>query len=462
MRSTCPPWVLVLALSASCTSDIEPLTPAQREAVAAYVSKEAPSPQRRIGAELGRRVKLLGYDLDRERWRPGETMRVTWYWQVLAPPGEGWSLFTEIEDRASGRVLRQDGNGTLRWLYGPEHWRAGQFVRDVQDLHLPGDWAGDSADLYLGMERDGARMPAAGATPHPDDRVLALTLPTPRSDQSDVAPQAVPTAVVVQTKHPPRLDGALLEPIWNTAPATAPFVDPRNGEPGQFHATAKLLWDRRYLYVGFEVQDDFLRASDRERDAHLWEQDCIELMIDPDGDGRGYFEIQVSPRAVVFDTRYAARRVPKPFGDVEWDSKARVGVSVRGTLDDRHADAGYSVEIAIPWQAFSPDGRQMMAPAIGERWRANLYVMDLSRQNRRATAWSPLGIGDFHVPRRFGILAFEGPPKDMQGAQEPSIIPPGRLPGAPQRRSGFDPSVEDTLLLQRETRRRLESAGGGH
>jgi hypothetical protein len=216
------------------------------------------------------------------------------------------------------------------------------------------------------------------------------------------------------------------------------------------------------LYVGVEVNDDLLRASDTKRDAHLWEQDCVELMIDPDGDGRGYFEIQVSPRGVVFDTRYDARRVPKPFGHVGWDSGARVGVSARGTLDDREADAGYTVEIAIPWQAFSLQGQPSTAPALGDEWRANLYVMDLGREQQRATAWSPLGIGDFHVPKRFGILAFEGPPEDMRGKNQPRIIAPNRLPGTLERRSGFDSRVKDTLMDERGTRRRLESSGGGH
>jgi len=454
--------ILAGALAGACTSDIDALTPAQREAVAAFVTSEPPSPQRPLDAQFGRRVKLLGYEVDRAHWRPGETMRVTWYWQVLAPPGEGWALFTHIEDRGSGRVLQQDGNGTLRWLYGPDRWRAGQFVRDVQDLHLPLDWTGSSADVYVGMAREGARMRVTGAAPHSDDQVLALNVQTPGASSVEGKTGTVPQVAVVQTKEPPRLDGSLLDPAWRAARGTSTFVETREGGPGQFEASAKLLWDKRYLYVGVEVNDDLLRASDTKRDAHLWEQDCVELMIDPDGDERGYFEIQVSPRGVVFDTRYDARRVPKPFGHVGWDSGARVGVSTRGTLDDREADAGYTVEIAIPWQAFSLQGQPSTAPAIGDEWRANLYVMDLGREQQRATAWSPLGIGDFHVPKRFGILAFEGKPEDMRGKNQPRIIAPNRLPGTLGRRSGFDSRVKDTLMDERETRRRLESSGGGH
>jgi len=462
MSSTGSAFAVCLFLAVGCTTDIEPLTPAQREAVAAYVSDEPPSPQRRLEAQLGRRVKLLGYDLDLAAWRPGQTVRITWYWEVLAPPGKGWALFTHIEDRASGRSLNQDGNGTLRWLYGPEHWRAGQFVRDVQDLHLPDDWTGGAAEIYVGMVREGVRMPVVGATPHPGDRILAVIVPTPDADRPDRVPSSVPRIEVVRTREPPRLDGSLLDSVWRAAHVTPPFVETRNGGPAHLEASAKLLWDKRYLYVGVEVQDALLRSGATKRDAHLWEEDCVELLIAPDGDRGGYFEIQVSPRGVVFDTRYDARRMPKPYGHVDWDSKTRVGVSARGTLDDREADAGYSVEIAIPWQTFSRTAQPAAAPAIGDKWRANLYVMDLDGKQQRAAAWSPLGIGDFHVPRRFGILAFEGPAESMQGSNEPSTIPPGRMPGALERGTGFDPSVRDTLIHKRETRRRLESSGGGH
>ena len=201
---------------------------------------------------------------------------------------------------------------------------------------------------------------------------------------------AVPKIGVVQTKRPPRLDGLLDDSAWGVANTTRAFVETRKGGDAPIQASAKFLWDEGYLYVGVDVHDTLLRASHTGRDDHLWEQDCVELMLDPDGDEKNYFEIQVSPR---------------------------------GGLDDKEADAGYTVEMAIPWQAFSLDGKPLAPPRFGDEWRANLYVMDLLEDRQQAAAWSSLGIGDFHVPRRFGILAFEGPgnrmPKPMkrEGAQ---------------------------------------------
>ena len=231
--------------------------------------------------------------------------------------------------------------------------------------------------------------------------------------------QPLPELAVVQAERAPRLDGSLDDPVWRTARATRPFVETRYGGPAPLSASAKLLWDEKYLYVGIDVGDTLLRARDVRRDSHLWEQDCVELMIDPEGDQKSYFEIQASPRGVVFDTRFDAPRVPRPFGHEDWDSKTRVAVSRRGDLDDEAPDAGYAIELAIPWQAFSLGDDRVSAPGIGDQWRANFFVLDLGRDRQQAAAWSPVGTGDFHVPRRFGILAFEGPHADMQRLESP-------------------------------------------
>ena len=447
-------FLLLAGSIAECTNEVEPLTPAQRQAVAAYVSKVPPSPQHRLNFDFEGKVRLLGYDLDRAQWRPGEAMRVTWHWQALAAVGKGWRLFTHVDDADQERTLNQDANGTLRWLYGPDRWSPGSYIRDPQHLDLPQDWTGTAAQIYVGLWREGKRLRVLNVTPDVKGRTLAFTIPTPRSGEATRSVNVVPRLRLVQTKRPPRLDGLLADPVWHFAKTTRAFVETRHGGIAPVHASAKVLWDNRYLYVGVEVNDGLLRASHTEHDEHLWEQDCVELMIDPDGDGKNYFEIQVSPRGVVFDTRYDSRRVPQPFGHTEWDSKIHVGVSARGQIDDSQADAGYTVEIAIPWQAFSLDGKPMPPPAIGDQWRANVYVMDLMADRQQAAAWSSLGIGDFHVPSRFGILAFEGPPDEMVGTGEPLEISADRMPTPIERRPALDRDVKDVMTKQRVIDRR--------
>lgn len=197
------------------------------------------------------------------------------------------------------------------------------------------------------------------------------------------------------------VDGRLDEPAWRSAPATTQFVNTMQGGSCLPQTTSKWLWNEQFLFVAFEVEDPFLKATFLDRDAHLWEQDAVELLFDPKGDGANYYEIQVSPTGNVFDTRFDRRREPRPFGHVDWNSQAKVGVAVRGKVNDDKPDHGYAVEIALPWSAFDLGGARPQDIPL----RANLFILDaLAQGGQRACGWSPPLLPDFHVTERFGHI----------------------------------------------------------
>lgn len=197
------------------------------------------------------------------------------------------------------------------------------------------------------------------------------------------------------------VNGRLDEQPWRNAPATTQFVTTMQGGSCQAQATSKWLWNEDFLFVAFEVEDPFLKSTFRDRDAHLWEQDAVELLFDPKGDGVDYYEIQVSPTGNVFDTRFDRRREPRPFGHVDWNSQAKVGVVVSGKVNDDKADHGYTVEIALPWAAFDVGGARPEAIPL----RANMFILDkVAEGGQRACGWSPPLLPDFHVTDRFGHI----------------------------------------------------------
>lgn len=216
----------------------------------------------------------------------------------------------------------------------------------------------------------------------------------------------IPRLEIPFASEPPIIDGSLDDAIWASAAHTERFVDTMSGAPAEPEARAHLAYDEEALYVAFEVRDPLLRSSFEGHDAHLWEQDAVELMIDPDGDGLRYVELQVSPTNVVFDTWFDSRRAPAPFGHIAWSSRLRSAVRTRGTPNDEEADDGYMVEIAIPFESLAPMGGS--APRGDNEWRVALYVLDALAEEQRGVGWSPPMVGDFHVPERFGRLAFTG------------------------------------------------------
>jgi hypothetical protein len=169
----------------------------------------------------------------------------------------------------------------------------------------------------------------------------------------------------------------------------------------------RLTWDERFLYVGFEVEDATIRGGfpPDAKDPHLWERDTVEIMTDPDGDGdnKDYYEIQINPQNLVFDTQFDGYNSPNgngrgPFGHEEWTAGLESAVKLRGTIDDdADKDEGYAVEAKIPWASFAKAKKS--PPAPGDVWRMNFYAM----QNNGGVAWSPiLGMGNFHRASRFG------------------------------------------------------------
>ncbi len=219
----------------------------------------------------------------------------------------------------------------------------------------------------------------------------------PRTEIPELHVHRAPSAVVI--------DGELTE--WSEAVRTETFVNTMDGAHESFAPSARMMWGERALYLAFEVADRFLVSAGQQRDEHLWEQDCVELMLDPDGDERRYLELQVSPRNVVFDTWFDTYRAPQPFGHVTWTSGLESAVRVHGVVGDDEGDDGYDVELAIPWTAFTVAGRDGSPPAEGETFRIQLYVLDTREDGQWGVGWSAPLVGDFHVPSRFGRVVFD-------------------------------------------------------
>ncbi len=210
------------------------------------------------------------------------------------------------------------------------------------------------------------------------------------------------------------MDGHLAEVVWSDAAKTGAFVNAGTGRPvsaPQVGGEARLFWNDAGLYVAIEIADADVRGGfpPDAVDPHLWERDTAEIMLDPDGDGdnEAYFEIQVNPQGLVFDSRFDAYNAPRggpdgPFGHEDWKSEVEVGVRVLGTLDDASdRDEGYVVELRLPWSSLV--GVRRSPPAAGDEWRVNFYAM----QDNGGSAWSPiLGRGNFHRASRFGRIRF--------------------------------------------------------
>ena len=395
--------------------------PADKELLAKIVSKTAPTPQHPLDVQFDDKAKLLGYDLSDAQPQLGRPFRVTWYWKVEAPLGD-YQLFTHLADGKLNRI-NLDNVRAVRRIYPEAHWKKGEFIKDEQEVTLPDDWNSQAAVFYLGFYEGGKRMPILQGKQDSENRAEALRLAVAAPSVAHTEP-AVPRLLARRITGSIKIDGKLDEPDWRAAQSTGPFVNTMSGEAAAFEARAQMLYDDKKLYFAFVVGDDYLKSKFETTDDHLWEQDTVEVMFDPDGDTKNYFELQVSPGGVHFDTRYDSPRQPRPFGHVDWDSHVEAKVQLNGKLNDGASDQGYVVEFAVPFAAFATGEPPVPPPAAAASWRINFFVMDAREQGQRAAAWSAPRVGDFHTLEKFGRVVFPEAPASPSALTTPAAAKP--------------------------------------
>jgi hypothetical protein len=423
MRRSLVGLFTLLAAVSSCTEkrgDSAKIDPSLKPKI---ILAAAPAPAHSSQFQFGDKMRLLGYDLSTENVAPDKPFTVTWYWQVLEPLDKGYKIFTHLSDGKINRI-NLDATRNLRRGYPEAEWKKGDLLKDEQVVKLPPDWDSSEAVFYLGFYSGETRLPVKNGKDDGERRAEALRLKLLPANAAKAPEPAVPRLIARKLTGPIKLDGVLDEADWGAAQRTGPFVNTMNGTPGTFEARAQVLYDAEAFYAAFTVSDDYLKTRFKADDEHLWEEDTTEIMFDPDGDGKNYFELQVSPRGVHFDTRYDAARDPRPFGHVDWSSQVKAGVKVQGTIDDKDSDnpdVGYTVELRVPWTAFAVGEPPAARPAKADTWRINFFVMDSREKGQRAVGWSAPMVGDFHTLAKFGRVVF---PEDLGAAAAPAKAEP--------------------------------------
>ncbi len=265
---------------------------------------------------------------------------------------------------------------------------------------------------------------------------LLLSLPAILHPQSasnttldfEAHPFAPARYVVWRAAGPLSIDGKLDEASWRIVPWTDPFVDivgPGRPAP-RFDTRAKMLWDDEYFYVAVRMEEPDLWGALTARDSIVYNDNDIEVFIDPDGDTLNYYELEINPLGTAFDLF-----LPRTYRDggppiIAWDiAGLKVGLDARGTVNrpgDR--DEGWTVELALPWKVLREAAPGKRPPRASEQWRVNFSRVEWQtdvkdgRYSRRVDpstgrpraadnwVWSPQGIVDIHMPERWGYVQF--------------------------------------------------------
>ena len=211
--------------------------------------------------------------------------------------------------------------------------------------------------------------------------------------------ERLPALHVPRVAHKIPVGVDLVKAPWPDV-AGVPLVPSCGGAPtAGFRATTlRAAHDGERLHLAFECEGADPIATLRGRNRPIYEvDDVVEAFLAPSGDPRRYFELESTAADAWFEARIespdghrATMRVDRDWTCAGWQRAVRV-------------DAGsWSIAWAIPFASLDAD-----APAPGARWRANFFRID-RHAGGHFSAWSPTLATppDFHLPHRFGVLAF--------------------------------------------------------
>lgn len=342
---------------------------------------------------------------------------MTLYWQVRQKLPPGYRPVTRLLDDAGERLLDLDSSGPLReekdghLALPPENWEPGKIYVDTLTFTVPRALKTWQVQVVTGFSKGEDKLKVTQGE-NVDGLALVATSGTGVRQRAK-RPPGVPDlrSDLLDPKLKVKIDGKLDDAAWKDAPQVS-LMDVDTGRPAKnspVSGNVRLLSNKEGFYVAFEVkQTDVVGGFEKgAKDPHLWTKDAVEIMIDPDaeGDNQDYYEIQINPQGLVFDTQYDKYNEPRkepdgPFGHEEWSSGVKAAVTVQGTLDKSDdTDEGYTVEAFVPWKSFSK--AKKTPPALGDTWRVNFYAV----KEKHAVGWSPiLKQGNFHKASRFGRI----------------------------------------------------------
>jgi hypothetical protein len=438
----------------------------QRDEVQGAISASPSTPQIVVDANFDGKVRLVGYDMTAQSVKAGETFEITWHWEALADLKGDWKIFVHFE--SPGRKRTVHDHQPVAELHPMKKWKKGEFIKDTQRIRVSKDFPNGVARIFIGIFDERAwsersqnvRMAitnkdATKGRVDGDNRVQAVQLTITGSkakkggkkdgkvtDRRATRPRKL---IVYRASAPPTIDGKLSEADWRKARPTKALGTPDGRSLGPRRLTQfRAMWDDTHLYIAASCRDDDIYNDKTGRDATLWEQDVVEVYLDPGKDGKDYIEIQVSPAEQLFDAVFATHRSPK------WQEAAKAldikglvaKVDVDGTLNQRAGadeDRRWTVEMQIPW-AELPGVKG--PPQDGAIWSGNFYRIDVKNPNRAGFmgAWSPAG-GDFHNTKGFGSLIFKN--SEPPSLKRAPAVGPGAESGAPKpAKQGLVPQLK--------------------
>ena len=162
--------------------------------------------------------------------------------------------------------------------------------------------------------------------------LLVLTPASPQISSPRLPAEAyVLSAVYVEAA--PEIDGRLDDPAWME---TNPLVFAEHPPPnGATTVKVKLLWDKQYLYAGFDINDTQVEGAEDTP----WDGDSVSLILDSE-------YVEHEPETAEYRHSLLGIEKADRRADILSQHILKENTTYNNLTDE---DTGYTVEMRIPW-----------------------------------------------------------------------------------------------------------------
>ena len=183
--------------------------------------------------------------------------------------------------------------------------------------------------------------------------------------------------------------------------------------PTKYRTVFRALWNEDGLAIRFDACDDRPWHTMKRPDDPIWEEEVVEIFLDPARLGCHYAEVEINPVNVVTDLHILEPH-PRLKGDRAWNWSGLESTVVPGSCGGL-TSGGWIALAWLPWKGLATmaeEVRPTVPPSAGDCWQFNVFRIKRphgpSDPERDAVyaAWSTPEGPSFHEPSAFRRLEF--------------------------------------------------------
>jgi hypothetical protein len=158
-----------------------------------------------------------------------------------------------------------------------------------------------------------------------------------------------PQLQAVRVSEPPRVDGDLSDPAWQSAPAFTDFTqhEPNDTEPATLFTSVRIVYDDDAIYFGLRMDDTERPTVRLARRDSFTQSDFVSINLDPQLDRLTGNAFTISPANVQVDTVLYDDIGEDPSWDGVWESATSV------------SESGWTAEVRVPFSQLRFPDRQV-------------------------------------------------------------------------------------------------------